>query len=195
MSTHSSSPGLKLNLGAGANPLPGYINVDKFGAPDVLWDLEEFPWPWQDNAVQAVVMSHVLEHLGQTTTIFLNIIKELYRVCRHDAIIDITVPHPRSDDFLNDPTHVRPVTPEMLTLFSKRMNHIWQTGGAANSTLGLYLDVDFEIQGVIQTPSPQWAERLQKGAVKKEQFPELASQLNNVISFTQIKWRVNKTPK
>lgn len=172
--------------------LPGYINVDKFGTPDVLCDLEQFPWPWNDNSVEEVVMTHVLEHLGETSAIFLNIFKELYRVCRHDAVVDITVPHPRSDDFLNDPTHVRPITIEVLSLFSKRNNRIWQAGGAANSPLGMYLDVDFETTSAVQTLSPVWLDRLQKGVIKKEQLPELCSQLNNVIRYTNIKLRVIK---
>jgi hypothetical protein len=35
---------IKLNLGCGKNPMPGYVNVDKFGTPDVRHDLETFPW-------------------------------------------------------------------------------------------------------------------------------------------------------
>src|SRR4051812_28847226 len=121
--------GLKLNLGSGQNPKPGYINVDKFGSPDVTCDLEQFPWPWEDNSVGEVEMFHVLEHLGESTATFMGIIKELYRVCRDGAMMRISVPHPRCDDFLNDPTHVRPITPEVMSLFSKRLNEEWKRLG------------------------------------------------------------------
>lgn len=43
--------GLRLNLGCGAKRLEGYINVDKFGDPDFRFDLETFPYPWQDNSM------------------------------------------------------------------------------------------------------------------------------------------------
>jgi hypothetical protein len=94
---------LKLNLGCGKNPKPGYVNVDKYDNPDVLHDLETFPWPWKDNSVNEIRLIHVLEHLGERKEVFLNIIKELYRICVASATIHIVVPHPRHDDFINDP--------------------------------------------------------------------------------------------
>ena len=56
---------LKLNLGCGQHHREGYINVDKYGSPDILHDLETFPWPWRDNSVKEILLYHVLEHLGQ----------------------------------------------------------------------------------------------------------------------------------
>ncbi len=53
----------------------------------------------------------------------------MYRVCRDGAVISISVPHPRHDDFINDPTHVRVVTPELLNLFNKKLNKQWAEGG------------------------------------------------------------------
>ena len=90
---------MKLNLGCGNYKMDGFFNVDKFAycEPDEVVDLEVFPWPWADNAVDEVVMSHVLEHLGQETKVYFGIIKELYRVCGDGAEVRIAVPHPRHD--------------------------------------------------------------------------------------------------
>lgn len=138
---------MRLNLGCGGKITPGWLNVDKFPTcnPDQVVDLERFPWPWPDDSVDEVRMHHVLEHLGAQTEIYLGIIKELYRVCRDNAAIHIIVPHPRHDDFLNDPTHVRPVTPASFVLFSQAKNREWLAKGVSNSPLGLYLDVDFVV--------------------------------------------------
>jgi predicted SAM-dependent methyltransferase len=108
---------MRLNLGCGNRKLQGWRNVDKVPdcSPDELVDLEQLPWPWPDNSVDEIFLSHVLEHLGQATDVYLGIIKELYRVCRDGATITIIVPHPRHDHFLTDPTHVRAVTAEVST--------------------------------------------------------------------------------
>ena len=156
---------LRLNLGCGAKRLDGYINVDKFGDPDLRFDLETFPYPWSDNSVAEIVMHHVLEHLGQQTETYLKSIQELYRICQPNAKIHITVPHHRSDRFFHDPTHVRPITSVGLSMFSKKNNLEWQAKGKAFTLLALYLDVDFELTQVDHTPSKAWLERYPNSAL------------------------------
>lgn len=196
MSDVSAAPNptapLKLNLGSGQNPLPGYVNVDKFGSPDVMWDLETFPWPWQDNSVDEIRLHHVLEHLGQAIGTYFGIVKELYRICRNGSIVEIAVPHPRHDNFLGDPTHVRPFTPESFTLYSKALNREWREKGYANSPLGLYLDVDFVIEEMQLDPEEPWASRFFSGEITEEQLRQAAMQFNNVISQIHVRWRAVK---
>jgi len=135
---------IKLNLGSGLDYREGYVNVDKY-APDadLQLDLEVFPWPWEDNSVDTVLLRHVLEHLGQSTECYLNIIKELYRVCAPGATVTIEVPHPQHPDYFGDPTHCRPVTAESLWLFNRgRADEIISLRATA-TPLAAYLNVDF----------------------------------------------------
>ena len=152
----ASMQGLKLNLGCGSRHFEGFVNVDKYGDPDLRLDLETFPWPWQDDTVSEIFLFHVLEHLGQTTEVYLSIIKELYRICHNGATIRIIVPHYRHQFFFDDPTHVRAVTPMGLQLFSQEANRQWMEGGFSNSPLGIYLNVDFELRSTTCKPSPDW---------------------------------------
>lgn len=177
---------MKLNLGCGQNKLEGYVNVDCQSAanPDVLHHLEDFPWPFEASSVDEVVMNHVLEHLGADAEVFVSIFQELYRVCKPGALVKIAVPHPRHDHFLGDPTHVRVVTPEVLSLFSKKNCAAWAKSGAANSPLALYADVDFDLLETRFSVEPKYAD--------KPNVAELARHWNNVVQEIRMVLQVVK---
>jgi hypothetical protein len=76
---------MKLNLGAGDVPLDGYLNLDrKTGG-------EAFPLPYDDNSVEEIRASHVLEHFphGQVTAV----IAEWVRVLKPGGRLRIAVPN------------------------------------------------------------------------------------------------------
>ena len=135
---------MNINLGAGYKRYPNFVNVDADPNcnPDYLVDLEKDRLPFDDNTVEKVIAHHILEHIGDG---YFHLLKELYRVCKHGAIIDIHVPHPNHEVFLNDPTHKRPITVDGLRLFSKKHNRMEIERGGASSTLGIMNDVDFDI--------------------------------------------------
>ena len=183
---------LKLNLGCGQRRLPGYVNVDKFGTPDLTFDLETFPRPWADDSVSEVQLIHVLEHLGQQTDVYLRIIQELYRICQAHSLIHITVPHHRHDNFVHAPTHVRAITPSGLELFSRQCNHDWQRQGNANTPLGLYLNVDFELVHTNLVGSALWLERYGDQANDVQLLLRESALYNNLIEEVSMQWRVVK---
>lgn len=149
---------LKLNLGCGNNPRPGYVNVDRCGEPDVTHDLEIAPWPWENGSVDEVLLCHVLEHLGETVESYRRFWGELYRVCAPGAQVTVVCPHPRHDNFTDDPTHIRAVTPRQFELFDREFNRKCGANGWANSPLGEHWGIDFTIGTVEYVPSAMWLE-------------------------------------
>lgn len=186
---------LKLNLGCGLNKKEGFLNVDKFAScePDAVLDLEETPWPFDTSTAGHVTLNHVLEHLGREVDVFFSIMRELYRVTAPDALIEVNVPHPRHDNFINDPTHVRIITPEILGLFSRKNCLRWKSMGASNSPLALYLDVDFEIETTDIILEQPYHQSYIDGKVSETELRELLRSKNNIASEYRITMRTRKS--
>ena len=174
---------LKLNLGCGTTRLPGWVNVDKHASlgPDQVVDLESFPWPWTDSSVEEVMLSHVLEHLGQTPAAFIGVMKELWRVCSDGARVHIAVPDPRHDFFLDDPTHVRPILRGTLELFSRELNEKWRRMSAANTQLALIHGVDFELEHHEVDFDEPWRSRVKAGGISQDELRDAMRRYANVV--------------
>jgi hypothetical protein len=183
---------LKLNLGCGSKILPGYCNVDKYGAPDLRWDLERFPWPWADDSVEEILLVHTLEHLGQAPETFIGLIKEIYRVCRNGACVHIAVPHPRHDHYLGDPTHVRPITIDTMALFSRRQNLEWQRLGGSNTPLALHHQVDFELTWAHATLDEPYHSLHAQGQITQDQLRNMEKTMFNIVKQIEMTLKVVK---
>ncbi|MEO8714365.1 MAG: methyltransferase domain-containing protein [Acetobacteraceae bacterium] len=56
---------LRLHLGCGERPLPGWVNIDRVArAPGVVTDIDLTALPYADGSVQEILAEHVLEHLS-----------------------------------------------------------------------------------------------------------------------------------
>jgi len=180
---------MKINLGGGYKKAPGYLNVDsdKNCDPDFLVNLddENLVLPFEDNSVTEVKAHHILEHIGQG---YFKLLQEIYRVCKSGTIIDIKVPHPNHEVYLNDPTHKRPITVEGIRLFSKKFNKLEIQRGGASSTLGIMYDVDFEVvdynfiydsyyDNILPTLSREMLERLMREALNVTTEIEIKAQV------------------
>jgi len=135
---------MNINIGSGYKKYKDYINLDAdFNCnPDILFDLENDIFPFEDSSIDKVIAHHILEHIGDG---YFHVLKELYRICKHGAIIDIRAPHHNHEVFHNDPTHKRPITVEGMRLFSKKYNKYEIDRGGSSSTLGIIYNIDFEI--------------------------------------------------
>lgn len=133
-----------LNLGCGGTKLDGYINVDncELEKPDVLADLGQ-RWPWPDNYADGARASHVMEHLPGE--VFYTFLRELYRVCKPGAKVDIALPWPTHDIFRNDPSHCRQIMPGTMILFSNRYIKMMADKGIYLTNFAARIGVDFDL--------------------------------------------------
>lgn len=180
---------MKINLGSGYKRFPEFLNVDHdpLTQPDFLADLEDLHLPIDDDSVEYVVAHHVLEHIGEG---FFSLLQELYRIMKPDAILEIKVPHHRSEIFYSDPTHRRAITLDMMKLFSKKYNEEHIKLYNSSSGFGLKLNVDFEIVDYRFSPYPKWEERFKN--MTNEQIDEAVMDHNNVFHETTIIMKVVK---
>jgi SAM-dependent methyltransferase len=93
---------LKVDIGGGLNPFPGYTTVDLRTTADYPnCDLNDgIPLP--DNSVGVLNASHILEHLHDKT----KIMSEIHRVLVHGGWAFIDVPSTDGRGAFQDPTHV-----------------------------------------------------------------------------------------
>lgn len=184
----------KLNLGSGLKKFDGFLNVDKsaLNNPDQVVDLEQLPWPWEDNEFDHVVAKDILEHLGDTNNDFIKILKELYRVSTNGAIWEVVVPHWRCDTAIDDLTHKRLITLNMFNMFNKRMQLEKARGGEADSLLSFENDIDIEVCDVQFDYTWPWQQRINEGQVTEEELIYALNHFNNVAVSTRMLIQVHK---
>ena len=83
---------LKVNLGSGDRPLPGFVNVDALPTAqgvDIVADITE-DLPFEDCSASIVYASHLLEHFPHARSV--DILREWRRILEPDGQLLLAVP-------------------------------------------------------------------------------------------------------
>lgn len=82
---------IKLNLGCGEGKATDCVNVDvnPLVQPDVLHNLNSFPYPFADSSVAEIRAFHILEHLADP----FGAMKEFHRILKPGGKLWLKVPH------------------------------------------------------------------------------------------------------
>jgi SAM-dependent methyltransferase len=164
---------LKLDLGCGPNPRPGFEGVDAldFGQP-IKHDLRK-AWPWKDGTVDEVHCSHFLEHLtGAERVHFFN---ELHRVMIPGGKASIIVPHWSSERAYGDPTHQWP--PVVFFSFFY-LNAEWRKANAPHSGY----TCDFDATGGNSLAHPWMTRNQETQAFAQTHYMNVAQDLHVTIT-------------
>ncbi|HLE55040.1 MAG TPA: methyltransferase domain-containing protein [Thermoplasmata archaeon] len=94
-------PPPKLNLGCGYVTPEGFHNIDVAPGPNVhtVMDVEHGPLPFEDGSVNAVLTSHVLEHMAHLEFVM----AEIHRVLKVGGLLEVYVPYGHNKAF----NHIR----------------------------------------------------------------------------------------
>lgn len=104
-----------LDIGCGGRKFPGAVGIDrvKGAGVDIVWDLDSYPWPLQDNSFDLIILQHSLEHLED----IVKAMEEIYRIGKNGGRVLIQVPFFRNLDAIKDITHKHFFTLDSIDYF------------------------------------------------------------------------------
>jgi SAM-dependent methyltransferase len=93
----------RLDIGCGNNKVPGaiYLDVDPNAHPDILHDLNVFPYPILDRSFDEIVAKHIIEHLDNP----IGFMREIARILKPGGTVYIETPHFSSRVAYSEPQH------------------------------------------------------------------------------------------
>jgi SAM-dependent methyltransferase len=117
-------------------------------APDVIWDLEQLPLPFEDDSFDEIHAYEVLEHTGSQGDwrFFFDQWSDFWRILKPGGMFYGTVPHWRSPWAWGDPSHKRLVMPEHQFVFLSQSEYAKQAGKTPMSDFRFYYKADFDLE-------------------------------------------------
>ena len=126
-----------VNLGSGLIRFENKINVDftkEKADPDILWDLNVFPYPFKDCVFEEVVFTEVMEHLNAGTEV--RALREIERMLKPGGLLVMSVPNDNFVSKLLDPVywskgHRHYSEKQMRELFKQtnlKIKHVFSSG-------------------------------------------------------------------
>lgn len=94
----------RLSVGSGhQSPAPDLVRLDISAQvqPDIVWNLEDFPYPFKDKEFAEIECFDVIEHITDIP----RTMEEFHRILRPDGLLKITTPHFSCANSYTDPTH------------------------------------------------------------------------------------------
>jgi predicted SAM-dependent methyltransferase len=118
-----------LNIGCGPKYIDGMVNIDGniFRKKD-LWLDVTIGLPFADNSIEAIYVSHMLEHLNSRN--LRKLLKEFYRVLKSDGLVRIVVPSLEYaiQSYTNNHTKNLPEWPENFSSAGGKFNNFMLCG-------------------------------------------------------------------
>lgn len=123
------------------------LDIARGCQPDVVHDLEVFPYPFADNTFDEIHAYEVLEHTGSQGDwkFFFDQFAELHRILKPGGLLFATVPAWNSVWALGDPSHKRVLSNASLTFLSQA-EYRKQVGSTSMTDFRFVWDKDFKAE-------------------------------------------------
>jgi SAM-dependent methyltransferase len=162
---------VKIDLACGANKKEGYIGVDfvETSDTDVIHDLNQYPWPFDDGSADEIHCSHYIEHIPHDIDNedgrdgLIQFMDEVYRILKPGGKFHIIAPYYKNERAFGDPTHRRYIGDLSFVYWNKE----WRDTNNL-SHYGINCDFDVKISYHIDNELTLKSEEIRNEAFKKE---------------------------
>lgn len=122
------------------------LDIEPLHKPDVAHDLEQLPWPFEDDSFDEIHAYEVLEHLGRQgdAKAFGAHFSEIWRVLKNGGLLFATCPSISSPWLWADPSHRRVICSQSL-VFLNQPQYTTQVGKTPMSDFRGFYKADFDI--------------------------------------------------
>lgn len=114
-----NSEGIRLDVGCGDGKQKGFVGLDIRPLPgvDIVWDLEQTPYPLPDECCRSIVASHVVEHINPHKFGLIRVFNEWWRIMKPNGRLMIACPYGVGRGYIQDPTHTKPINQSTFEYF------------------------------------------------------------------------------
>ncbi len=165
---------INLNLACGNVPKEGFIGVDivDTDSTDIVHDLNQYPWPFEDNSVDEIYCYHYIEHITHVINSLssadnrdglIQFMDEIYRILKPKGKVTIIAPYYKSGRAFGDPTHVRHIGDLSFHYYNKE----WRDNNKL-SHYGIVCNFDITFSYFITNDLTLKAEEIRNKAFKND---------------------------
>lgn len=122
------------------------LDINPDHEPDVIWDLNNLPLPFEDDVFNEIHAYEVLEHCGRQGDykFFFNQFSDFWRILKHDGVLIGTCPMHTSSWAWGDPSHTRIIQKENF-VFLNQEEYTKQVGITPMSDFRYIYKADFDL--------------------------------------------------
>jgi predicted SAM-dependent methyltransferase len=118
-----------LSIGSGTERFSSDVitlDISADAGPDVVWDLNKGPYPFEDGFFDEIHAKDVIEHVND----IIFVMNECHRILKKNGVLKIHTPHFSSADSYTDPTHRQHLSIFSFDFFSKNHLRAYYSKGA-----------------------------------------------------------------